>query len=208
MIPKSLILSFLALQPGMSPAPGAKDAVVFSGVPSTAQEVVAYGGSENAVSGWGVDTAGSTFIDFSGVPLGPLPPNKVIEGVMRVSAGFAKGEVSSRGRTYPNIPELPKSQDHVFGGQTWNPRVHVSFDKPRKNVHLWLLNQFKGGQEAGITITTTLYNNHKIVSTQSNSLKDEGWTDVVYEKAYDGFLVVVNNPTPGSNLLLAQVTYG
>ncbi len=63
MIPKSLILSFLALQPGMSPAPGAKDAVVFSGVPSTAQEVFAFGGSENAVSGWGVDTAASKYID-------------------------------------------------------------------------------------------------------------------------------------------------
>jgi hypothetical protein len=66
MIPKSLILSFLALQgPGMSPSSRTNDVVVLSDVSAASQEVMTLGGGNNGLTGWSAHTLGEKVADVS-----------------------------------------------------------------------------------------------------------------------------------------------
>jgi hypothetical protein len=206
MIPKSLILSFLALQgPGMGPSSrGAKDVAIFGDVTAAPQEVMKLGGSGTVITSWSLHSQTGKQADFSDYPPGEWDDDTLINGDLKVNAHPNRSWVYSLSDTFPNLAKPPGNQDHVFGGMKVNARLRLEFTVPRVNTVVYLLYQ-ADGKSAEASITTQLTNKAGTTPQKDNLRK--GWNLITYTGGYNSFDISVDSPDLKSNILLAQVDY-
>lgn len=204
MIPKSLILSFLALQgPGMGPSSrGAKDVVIFGDVTAAPQEVMKLG--HGGFTSWSLHAQSDKQADFSTYPVGKWPEDTKVNGDFTVNSNPNQSWLYSLMQSFPKLPSPPGRQDHVLGGSPVNSRLRLHFDVARKDTVVYIL--YVKDDSASEASITTQFPGESGFKPQHDHL-EAGWNQITYLGSYKTFDITVDAPEPQTHLLLAQVNY-
>lgn len=205
MIPKSLLLGFLAVQaPHMTPATSPTDVAVFSNeahVP--AYEVLPV--DKPAADIMSDDKFSRA--DWNRFDPGPWNENTKLNGVLKSISVVGVSWVYSRKNSFANCPVPPGHQDKLFGGQaTTATHIRLEFaDEHSRDVVVYAL-YTRGGFAKAADTTVSLWSGGQALKPFTQHLKS-GWTPVRIPQSVDTLEIVVSNPETGSNLLLSQVSY-
>lgn len=205
MIPKSLVLSYLALQiPGLAPttSPNTVDSVAI--VPVAALEPLLGGQTERGgLSVWD-DGNKVVTVDFSTFRPGPWDDSTDVNNAFEVSASPDQTYLYTHKKDLPNIPTTPDDLDHLLGGATGNNQIHLKFHHPHHGISVELLYTFNGRPARTPLILS--YRNGKEVKEISGNLGDK-WAKFDMEDSFKSLVITTEDAQPGGKLLLSKVSY-